>query len=83
MELVFLPKMNSQWIGLENCIWDGPACMKKTPRVKAEYPDREGFFVKRMGLRYADMNSAVAEVKQITSTDKLSYIRAMFKQLSN
>jgi hypothetical protein len=70
------------WIGLDGCVWDGPSFLAKTHRLKNAYPERKALFCKTMGLGDANLETFIAEAKQITRRDKLSYIRALFKQIS-
>lgn len=70
------------WLSLDACIWDGPECLKKIPRLRELYQDQRDFFCDTLGLTVADLKTLVNEVKLINSADSLPYIRALFIQLS-
>lgn len=72
-----------KWASSAECVWDGPACLHKTPRLKLYYPQFESFFCQKLGVADATLKTLVAETKRIESTDSLTYIREIFKQLSH
>jgi hypothetical protein len=76
---LLLPK----WVNTAECVWDGPACLQKTPRLKDYYPEYEVLFSEKLGVGGTTLKTVVAETKQIQSTDSLAYIRDIFKQLSH
>ena len=81
--LVFIPVQTTRWVGLEDCVWDGPKCLTKIPRLQDHYPQHEGLFCKKLSLASATLRTVIAEAKQITSSDSLGYIRGVLKQLSH
>lgn len=74
---------DSRWISTDACVWDGPTCLKKIPRLREIYTDQEAFFCKTIGLGAANLKTLVDEAKLITATDSLPYIRNVFEQLSH
>jgi hypothetical protein len=68
---------------LADCVWDGPTCLQKTPRLRHYYHKYEVLFSQKLRLRDTTLKTLVAETKQIESTDSLAYIRDVFKQLSH
>lgn len=88
-ELVYVPgdgtkdSQDSQWMALDACVWDGPKCLKKTPRLRDFYKDHGDLFCGSLGLTAANLKTLVSEAKLITSKDSLPYIRALFMQLSH
>ncbi|KAK5629125.1 hypothetical protein RRF57_004840 [Xylaria bambusicola] len=88
-ELVYIPEecavqlQRSRWISLDACVWDGPTCLKKIPRLKNFYSELEGLFCSKLKLPTANLNTLIAETALINSTDSLPYIRSLLKQLSH
>ncbi|KIN03398.1 hypothetical protein OIDMADRAFT_117507 [Oidiodendron maius Zn] len=88
-KLIFIPvdseenSVLSRWVNLADCIWDGPCCLKKTPRLRHYYPQYELLFAQNLKLGNATLKTLVAETKQIESADSLAYVRDILKQLSH
>ncbi|KAI3321654.1 hypothetical protein HD806DRAFT_545850 [Xylariaceae sp. AK1471] len=78
-----VPLPGSRWISLDACVWDGPTCLKKLPRLRNYYSELEDMFCSKLKLKVADLKSIVAEAKLIIPTDSLTYLRSLFKQLSH
>ncbi|KAK0730893.1 hypothetical protein B0H67DRAFT_639341 [Lasiosphaeris hirsuta] len=82
-KLVFLTSPHPRWVGLDECVWDGPALLKKTPFVKTEYPGLSDFFCVRLRLKNADWETLAAEAKKLTTGDSLPYVRALLFKLND
>jgi hypothetical protein len=82
-KLVFLPNHSPPWVSLKDCVWETPDALKKTPRLKDEYPDREWLFCKTLKVAAASLATAVAEATRITTDDPLPYIRELFQHIDS
>ncbi|KAI0546337.1 hypothetical protein F4679DRAFT_416227 [Xylaria curta] len=78
-----VPLPGSRWVSLDACVWDGPTCLKKFPRLRNFYAELEDLFCSKLKLTVANLNTLVAEAKLISSIDSLTYVRSLFKQLSH
>ncbi|KAI1753328.1 hypothetical protein F4782DRAFT_90937 [Xylaria castorea] len=78
-----VPLPGSRWVSLDACVWDGPTCLKKFPRLRKFYAELEDLFCSKLKLTAANLNTLITEAKLISSTDNLTYVRSLFKQLSH
>ncbi|KAI0536538.1 hypothetical protein GGR58DRAFT_514502 [Xylaria digitata] len=78
-----VPLQGSRWVPLDACVWDGPTCLKKFPRLRNFYSELEDLFCSKLKVTTANLNTLIAESMLISSTDSLPYIRSLFKQLSH
>ncbi|KAI0865764.1 hypothetical protein F4860DRAFT_264802 [Xylaria cubensis] len=78
-----VPLPGSRWVSLDACVWDGPTCLKKFPRLRNFYAELEDLFCSKLKLTVANLSTLIAEAKLINSNDSLTYVRSLFKQLSH
>ncbi|TRX89111.1 hypothetical protein FHL15_010028 [Xylaria flabelliformis] len=78
-----VPLPGSRWVSLDACVWDGPTCLKKFPRLRNFYAELEDLFCSKLKLTVANLSTLIAEAKLISSIDSLTYARSLFKQLSH
>ncbi|KAM0417477.1 hypothetical protein ACHAPT_012541 [Fusarium lateritium] len=81
-KLIYIPPTGNRagrWVGVDECTWDGFACLRKIPDLKSHYPllQHETLFRKHLNIPIANLKTLVSEVRQITSLDSLTYIREL------
>ncbi|TGJ84215.1 hypothetical protein E0Z10_g4585 [Xylaria hypoxylon] len=78
-----VPLPDSRWVSLDVCVWDGPTCLEKFPRLRNFYSELEDLFCSKLKLATANLNTLIVEAMLISSTDSLTYVHSLFKQLSH
>jgi hypothetical protein len=82
-DLVFIPPdkgkaIEGQWVSLGSCVWDGPECLKKTPRLKKFYEPRTKLFLEILKCATAELPALVQEAQRIDETSDLQHITNVF-----
>ncbi|KAL8397267.1 hypothetical protein RB594_004112, partial [Gaeumannomyces avenae] len=81
--LVFLPSHSPAWVALNDCLWEAPKALKKTPQLKEHYPERWWLFCRALNMATtASLTAAIEEAKRISKSDSLRYIRALLRHVS-
>lgn len=84
-ELTLVPDPETtgfHWLTLEECVWDGPDCLKRTPRLKYIYPSRIQLFLYLLKCQTSDLVMLIQEAQSIRETDDLQHIAQIFEALS-
>ncbi|KAI8677873.1 hypothetical protein NCS55_00505600 [Fusarium keratoplasticum] len=84
-ELTLVPDPETtgfHWLTLEQCVWDGPDCLKRTPRLKYIYPSRIQLFLYLLKCQTSDLVMLIQEAQSIRETDDLQHIAQVFEALS-
>ena len=82
--LVFVPDSGCKnpgegcWVTTDDCVWDGPPCLKRIYRLKPHYHENVTLFRRILGLRQAGLSKLLREVQQISPTDSVTYIQDIF-----
>jgi hypothetical protein len=71
-----------RWLTLEECVWDGPDCLKRIPRLKYIYPSRIQLFLYLLKCQTSDLVMLIQEAQRIRETDDLQHIAQVFEALS-
>lgn len=71
-----------RWLKLEQCVWDGPDCFKRTPRLKYIYPSRNQLFLSLLKCQTSNLAMLIQEAKSIRETDDMQHIVQVFEALS-
>ncbi|KAH8691711.1 hypothetical protein GQ44DRAFT_636227 [Phaeosphaeriaceae sp. PMI808] len=84
-EIVFIPSKGQEtggsWVNLKACVWSGPNCLSKTPRLMNLYPARSRLFQAVVKCSNANLNTVIQEAKSIDRNDGLAYIADIFSEL--
>ncbi|RMZ72001.1 heterokaryon incompatibility [Pyrenophora seminiperda CCB06] len=65
------------WKGLYSCVWDGPACLKRVPRLKAFYPKRNHLFAVKLGIGKANEKHLKMEAEQLRDSDDIEHVSSL------
>jgi hypothetical protein len=69
-------------MGTASCVWDGPDCLKQTPRLFVRYPQHRKLFWNLLGIRDADLSTLATEAQQLSITDPLTHISDLLITIS-
>jgi hypothetical protein len=72
---------NGSWVSLDQCLWDGPKCMRSHFCLAGVYPSCERLFTELLDLDNADMSHFMEEARRFETDDSIGYIRAIFVQI--
>jgi hypothetical protein len=72
-----------QWLSLQGCVWEGPACLKKVACLSKFYPEHYSFFSSMLDLGKADWTTLTDEAQMIKASDPIEYISEIFKSISD
>lgn len=85
-KLIFIPtsetRSPSDWIGMSECVWSGPKCLRKTPCLQDFYPGQLRFFCFTLGISQADWKTLMHEAQGIEAFDDIDYISDVFISIS-
>lgn len=85
-ELVLIPDPGAPsgicWLSLDACVWDGPAFLRKTPRLKKIYPSRIELFLYKFKCQPSDLTTLIQEARGITNADGPQRIAQIFEAIS-
>jgi hypothetical protein len=65
-----------------SCVWDGPDCLKQTPRLFVHYPEHRELFWSVLGIRDADLSTLATEAQQLSISDSLTHISDLLIAIS-
>lgn len=74
---------HGEWFQLQECVWEGPDCLLRTPRLAEYYPDNKVFLCDKLGLQNTSLSTIVREAQRIAKPDSLDYIRDVFVKLGH
>jgi hypothetical protein len=72
-----------RWVPLSSCVWDGPPCLKRTPRLRSLYPGLFKLFFRILGCPHAELEHMAWEAQMIDETDSLYHIEDVFTAICN
>lgn len=67
-----------RWVALSSCVWEGPNCLKRIPRLKRLYPRLVKLFIRILGCPNAELEHMAREAQMIDETDNLRHIEDVF-----
>ncbi|KAK1827305.1 hypothetical protein QBC39DRAFT_314938 [Podospora conica] len=71
-----------RWVTLSTCVWDGPICFKRTPRLKHLYSKMYKLFIRILGCcLVAELEERVREAQMIDESDSLRHIEDVFRAI--
>lgn len=71
-----------RWVALSSCVWEGPTCLKRTPRLRRLYPQLVKLFIKILGCPNVELEHLAREAQMIDETDNLHHIEDVFAAIS-
>ncbi|KAH0427347.1 heterokaryon incompatibility [Colletotrichum camelliae] len=66
--LVFHPDQG--WVAPKDCVWKSPAVLKRTRALCEVYPECDGLFQGRLGMKDAGMREEIQELETFTHSDQ-------------
>ena len=85
--LIFAPRSRGRskhdWVNLGDCVWDGPACLRKTPCLRDFCLEHVKFFCITLKLGKANWRTLMNEAQSIEAYDNIAYISDVFISISN
>jgi hypothetical protein len=85
-KLIFIPDNDNQkdgnWVGLSDCVWNGPNCLKFTHRLEQYYPEYEALLHDTLKIGDANIKTLVLEARNIIHTDSIERIAQIFVAIS-
>lgn len=77
-KLIFWPDQalenGGEWHSLEDCVWNGPKCLKSTPSLASLYSEHHWLMQGVLRIKDADITTLVYEAQQIKLGDSIEYI---------
>ncbi|KAH8820670.1 hypothetical protein F5884DRAFT_745017 [Xylogone sp. PMI_703] len=85
-KLIFIPDESSNrggtWVGIDECVWNGPACLRAIPCLEKHYPEHQHLLRDTLRVRDADIKTLVSEARHILATDEIDHIAQVFITIS-
>ncbi|EFW15019.1 hypothetical protein CPSG_08207 [Coccidioides posadasii str. Silveira] len=81
--LVFIPSSDGEkpgtWLSPENCVWNGPGSLIRTPRLKNLYPDNiYKLFREILGVKDATLEHLLSEIENLSEKEAAPYVVRLF-----
>jgi hypothetical protein len=83
--LIYIPNSRNrkEWITLEDCVWKGPSCLRKTACLADFYPQHHPLFCSLLGLQTAEWRTLTNEALKIEAYDSIDYISELFLAIND
>lgn len=69
------------WTYPSKCVWKGPKCLRKFPALADVYPQLVQLFCNTLGVKDAEIEVFVKEMKELRLSDHFPYITELFLEL--